>query len=180
MTSGRLFVAGLSMLPISCGAPPPETLGPRNGELAPCPEAPACVRTGGDPAGGGPGPFLLAVQPDEAWPVVREAVESMARTRIWTFEADYLRAEATSLVFRFVDDLEVLLDRAGGQLVVRSASRVGRGDLGVNRRRVEDLRKRLTERGVLAGPGADVDPPLGGGRDVGSPGPPPGRSGGRR
>jgi uncharacterized protein (DUF1499 family) len=53
----------------------------------------------------------------------------------------YLHAEATSLIFRFVDDLECVLDRAANVIHVRSASRVGHGDMGVNRKRVERLRQ---------------------------------------
>jgi uncharacterized protein (DUF1499 family) len=55
----------------------------------------------------------------------------------------YMHAEATSRVFRFVDDVEFLM-RPDGQLVdVRSASRVGYSDFGVNRRRIERIRQEL-------------------------------------
>ncbi|MDX1765264.1 MAG: DUF1499 domain-containing protein, partial [bacterium] len=62
---------------------------------------------------------------------------------------DYLHAECTSALFRFVDDLEFHLRPSTHTLAVRSASRVGYSDLGVNRRRVEKLRKRLRQRGVV-------------------------------
>ncbi|NNF12493.1 MAG: DUF1499 domain-containing protein, partial [Gemmatimonadetes bacterium] len=48
----------------------------------------------------------------------------------------------------FVDDLELLVG-VDGELIVRSASRVGEGDLGANARRVENLRERLTEAGLI-------------------------------
>ncbi|MEZ5536138.1 MAG: DUF1499 domain-containing protein [Thiolinea sp.] len=58
----------------------------------------------------------------------------------------YLAATFTSGLFGFVDDLEVRLDQEEGVLHVRSASRVGHSDLGVNRKRVEQLRTLLQER----------------------------------
>jgi uncharacterized protein (DUF1499 family) len=56
----------------------------------------------------------------------------------------YLRVELTTTILRFVDDLELLVDPDEQVIHVRSASRVGKWDLGVNRRRVESLRRRLT------------------------------------
>jgi len=56
-------------------------------------------------------------------------------------EGDYLHAEARSLLFRFVDDVEFLFDADKQVIHVRSASRTGYSDLGVNRRRVERIRR---------------------------------------
>ena len=67
----------------------------------------------------------------------------MPRVRVVVATESYLRAEITSLVFRFVDDLELLIDQEQGVIHVRSASRVGQYDLGANRRRVEDLQRRF-------------------------------------
>ena len=64
----------------------------------------------------------------------------MPRTRIAEDDGYYVHAEFRSRVFRFVDDVEFLLDDATGQIYFRSASRVGRSDLGVNRRRMEAIR----------------------------------------
>jgi uncharacterized protein (DUF1499 family) len=58
----------------------------------------------------------------------------------------YLRANATSALFRFVDDVDFLVDPDGSVLHMRSASRVGEGDMGVNRRRYELFRAALTSR----------------------------------
>ena len=55
-------------------------------------------------------------------------------------EEGYMHAEARSLLFRFVDDVEFLLDADNRLIHVRSASRTGYSDLGVNRRRVERIR----------------------------------------
>jgi uncharacterized protein (DUF1499 family) len=68
---------------------------------------------------------------------------SMKRVEIVTREEGYLHAEFTSAVFRFVDDVEFSIDDRNNVIHVRSASRLGFSDLGVNRRRVEDIRKRF-------------------------------------
>lgn len=57
--------------------------------------------------------------------------------------ADYLYVQYTSRLLKFVDDVEFWFDPADGVIQVRSSSRIGRSDFGVNRRRVEALRERL-------------------------------------
>lgn len=74
---------------------------------------------------------------------MKAAVAGMPRTVLVEEEDDYLHYQFTSLVFRFVDDVEFLFDDATKTIHFRSASRVGYGDFGVNRRRMEDLRRRL-------------------------------------
>lgn len=64
-------------------------------------------------------------------------------------EQDYLRAEAVSRVFRFVDDVEFEILPEEGSIQVRSASRVGYWDFGVNRRRIERVRDALRRRGII-------------------------------
>ena len=53
----------------------------------------------------------------------------------------YLHAEFTSRFMHYVDDVEFLYDQAAGLVHVRSASRVGYSDLGVNRKRIESIRR---------------------------------------
>lgn len=113
--------------------------------LRPCPDTPNCVSSQA-PAGDTQhaiAPLRFTGDGRASWERLRRALGSMPRTRIVEDTGEYLRAEATSLVFRFVDDLECLLDRDASVIHVRSASRVGHGDLGVNRRRVERLRALL-------------------------------------
>jgi uncharacterized protein (DUF1499 family) len=73
----------------------------------------------------------------------------MPRTAVLTRTDEFLHAECTSRIFRFVDDLELQLRSAEGVIAVGSASRLGRGDMGVNRRRVESLRAALAEQGIV-------------------------------
>jgi uncharacterized protein (DUF1499 family) len=92
---------------------------------------------------------VLAVPVAEAWPVVQRAVEAQPRTRIVAQTGDFLHAECRSRIFRFVDDLQLQLRAGEGIIAVRSASRLGYSDLGVNRKRVEALRSELKRRGVV-------------------------------
>jgi len=64
---------------------------------------------------------------------------------IITEEGSYLHAETRSFLFRFVDDVEFMMDTDSRVIHVRSASRTGYSDLGVNRRRVERLRRAFND-----------------------------------
>ena len=80
-------------------------------------------------------------QKEEAMKGLVAVIESMRRTKIVTMTDDYLHVEFRSLVFRFVDDVEFYFDDRGKTIHLRSASRVGHSDLGVNRKRVERIRE---------------------------------------
>jgi uncharacterized protein (DUF1499 family) len=67
----------------------------------------------------------------------------MKRSKIVTDLDLYIHAEFTSAFFRFVDDVEFYFDDKAKTLHVRSASRIGRSDFGVNRKRIEELRSRF-------------------------------------
>ena len=79
----------------------------------------------------------------EAMAAAKRAIESMARSRIVREERGYVYAEFRSKLLGFVDDVELVHDEKAGVFHVRSASRLGRRDFGVNRKRVEFLRKKL-------------------------------------
>ena len=142
-------MAGASVLLCSCAGAMPTGLGLHGSALAACPSSPNCVSSdAGDPPHRVPALEIAAPAP-EAWRAARLAVAGLPRTRIVTETADYLHAECASAIFGFVDDLELDLRPSEGLIAVRSASRVGRSDLGVNRRRVEDLRSALRRQGVV-------------------------------
>ncbi len=144
-------VAGVTIcvaISAGCGAPPPRTLGVDGGELALCPATPNCVHTGnGHPDG--MMPIHLRAEDESSWGDVRAVVEAMPRLTVVSVSGRYMHAQERSRLFGFVDDMELLLVE-DGELVVRSASRLGRSDLGVNARRVERLRVALSEAGLLA------------------------------
>lgn len=80
-----------------------------------------------------------------AWARLERAVATLPRTSIITNSAHssgrYLYAQSTTLLLRFTDDVEFLQDDSNKVIHVRSSSRVGRKDFGVNRARVEAIRK---------------------------------------
>jgi uncharacterized protein (DUF1499 family) len=110
--------------------------GLQGGELAPCPSSPNCVSS----EAGTPAEKLVDPLPLASWERIPSVIEQMGGTVI-TRDADYIAAEFMSSIFRFVDDVE--FRRAADQVHVRSASRVGRSDLGANAKRVSQLRERL-------------------------------------
>ena len=137
-----------TVLSAGCGAAPPSTLGVQDDDLAPCPTSPNCVHTGHRHPDGTL-PLYLRGEDESSWDRVREVVEAMPRLTVVSVSERYLHAEERSRLFRFIDDMELLLAE-DGELVVRSASRLGEGDLGVNARRLQRLRTALAEAGLLA------------------------------
>ncbi|HUN68308.1 MAG TPA: DUF1499 domain-containing protein, partial [Burkholderiales bacterium] len=82
----------------------------------------------------------------QAMAAVRKAVEGMEGATVIRQDADYVYAEYRTRLMRFVDDVEFVYDANAGLIHVRSASRLGRRDFGVNRARVEALRSRIEGR----------------------------------
>ena len=127
----------------------PDNLGAREGRLAPCKRTPNCVSSQAERADAEhyiePIPFKGSAV--EALVAAKRAIESMARSRIISEErggaGSYLYAEFRSKLLGYVDDLELVFDAKAGVFQVRSASRLGRRDFGVNRKRVEFLRTKL-------------------------------------
>lgn len=133
----------------SCAGKRPSDIGVTNGRLAPCPSSPNCVSSEAADRTHAVAPFDLATEPDLAWSGARQAVLELPRTEIVVDEPGYLHAECRSALMGFVDDLELQLRSGASRIEVRSASRLGYGDLGVNRRRVERLRVTLRERELV-------------------------------
>jgi uncharacterized protein (DUF1499 family) len=74
---------------------------------------------------------------------IADALKAMPRTVIIKQEPGYLYAQCTTQLLKFTDDIEFALDANAGVIHVRSSSRIGRKDFGVNRARVESLRKAI-------------------------------------
>ncbi len=118
-------------------------------KLAPCPSSPNCVSSQATDAGHFIAPFKITGNTGDAWMTLKNALISQSRTVITSETGDTLHAQATSLVFRFVDDIDAILDADAGLIHIRSASRTGYGDFGVNRKRVELLRSQLQQAHVI-------------------------------
>lgn len=115
--------------------------------LAPCPDTPNCVSTEAERASQRVEVVPFTDAPAEALRRARAALESEPRTTVVQEGDGWLRAESRSFLFRFVDDVDVVVDAEARCFRFRSASRVGRGDLGVNRKRVERIAARLRTGG---------------------------------
>jgi len=127
----------------------PDILGVDGGRLAPCKRTPNCVSSQADPSDRVHyvTPLRRFGDTRAAIAAVRAAVAALPRTRIVREDADYLRAEFRSRWMGFVDDVEFLFVPAEGAIHVRSASRLGRRDFGVNRTRIEAIRGMLANSG---------------------------------
>ena len=123
----------------------PDNLGVKDGRLAPPKSTPNCVSSQADPADAehylAPIPFKGDAA--AAMAAVRKAVEGMRDATVIRHDGGYLYAEYRTRRMRFVDDVEFLYDGKAGLIHVRSASRLGRRDFGVNRARIESLRARI-------------------------------------
>jgi uncharacterized protein (DUF1499 family) len=124
-------------------------LGVSNGKLAVCPDSPNCVSSQAQAEDTHYiEPIVLKGSSVEAHDKVLTVLESLKRVKVVVNEADYIHAEFTSAIFRFVDDVEFLFsEERSGEVVIdiRSASRVGHSDFGVNRKRMEAIRSKLQE-----------------------------------
>jgi len=128
----------------------PATLGLYHGQLRPCPASPNCVCSEttdrNDPEHGVP-PIQLPIklpitQHGKAWDRLTHAIDDLGGV-IDQDDGHYLHATFTSSLFRFVDDVELRQDTAAGVIQIRSASRAGRSDFGINRQRVQRIRAAL-------------------------------------
>lgn len=115
--------------------------------LPPCPDSPNCVSTQAprEDAQHYIEPLTYTGSASEARQRLLSVINAMPRTKIVTDEESYIHATFTSLIFRFVDDVQFVIDDATKTIHFRSASRVGRSDMGVNRNRMEEIRTRFTQ-----------------------------------
>jgi uncharacterized protein (DUF1499 family) len=120
--------------------------GLRDGKLSECPDSPNCVSSQTSKKDHAIDPLSYNGSYSEAKQALLSIISSLPRTKITDDNDRYIHVTFTSRLMRFVDDVEFLFDEPNKQIHVRSASRVGYSDMGVNRKRVEDLRKRLDER----------------------------------
>jgi uncharacterized protein (DUF1499 family) len=129
---------------------PPANLGVRDGKLKPPARTPNSVSSQAELWPDAPmkdyariAPLALHGDGPATIARIAQVVEGLPGTQIVERRDDYLYARFTSAMMRFVDDVEFWFDPSAGVVHVRSASRVGRKDLGVNRLRIEHIRARL-------------------------------------
>jgi len=126
----------------------PTDLGVRNGNLKAPPSSPNAVCS--QAAGGYHqiAPLAYNNSQEQAMKALKAIVESTPNTRIVETRPDYLYAEYATSLMGFVDDVEFYFPPNAKIIHVRSASRLGYSDLGVNRKRIEAIRARLAQAGA--------------------------------
>jgi uncharacterized protein (DUF1499 family) len=117
-------------------------------DLAPCPDTPNCVSSLSVDLGHKVEPLSFQFSQSQAFQHLVAIISSMPRTKLVRSGPNYLHFEFRSALFKFVDDVEFTAGNASGIIHVRSASRTGYWDLGVNRKRVERIREAFSERSV--------------------------------
>lgn len=109
-------------------------------QLAPCPSSPNCVSTQAQDQGHAIDPISYRKSRVEMKEALKEIIRSLPRTKLVGEDETYLHYEFTSLLMRFVDDVEFVFNDETKTIHFRSASRIGYGDLGTNRKRMEQVR----------------------------------------
>jgi uncharacterized protein (DUF1499 family) len=139
----RYWFICLVVMMVGCSGNRHSQMGVIGGRLAACPDSPNCVSSQSTDPRHAIEPLRYAGTAEKARRFLIDAVSGMKRARIVAAEERYIHAEFTSAFFRFVDDVEFLLESGTKTIHVRSASRVGYSDFGVNRRRLEEIRWRF-------------------------------------
>ena len=103
-------------------------------ELKPCIQISHCVRE-----------EFVVENVSEPFEGIKQIIENTPRTKIVENDGDYLHAEVTSRIMKYVDDLEVSYSPENKKIVIRSESRVGEGDFGVNKKRVDSIKRSFFE-----------------------------------
>ena len=139
---GLIFLLITTMATAAHNFPPPR-------QLEACPSSPNCVQSQDPQHKRYIAPIELkfnsetSEQIDAVWDSVKALVLALPRAEIIAEEPGYLHITVSSRVFKFVDDIEITLDADAGLVHLRSASRQGYYDFGVNRQRIEKLRQEI-------------------------------------
>ena len=139
-----IVIASLFMFTGCSGTMP--KLGVENGKLKQCPQTPNCVNSQAKDKKHFIEPVSVTATPLEAKNYILKTLNELKQSKIVVVEDNYIRAEFVSKIFHFVDDVEFYFpDKKSKELLidVRSASRVGYSDLGVNRKRIEQIRRKI-------------------------------------
>lgn len=148
--SNLLIISFLFFLIVNlyfCSGTRPKDLGLKESNtLKECPPSPNCVSSFSSPEDTVHyiAPLTYPSDSITAWKNLEKVIQNQERTAIIQKTNNYLYVEFTTKIMRFVDDVEFVLDEKNKCIHVRSASRLGYSDLGVNRKRVEKIRNEFT------------------------------------
>lgn len=119
-----------------------------NGQFDPCPTSPNCVVSQNGDDEHEIAPIDYQGDRQSAKETLLKVLSVVPRTEVVEETEDYIHTESTSRIFKFVDDAEFYFPEDENIIHVRSASRVGESDLGVNRRRIEQIRLAMEDLGA--------------------------------
>ena len=124
----------------------PTNIGIDRGKLAVCPATPNCVNSQAPSSDSehAIAPIKFGGADSAIMDNLKLVVKQMPRASTVKETNNYLNAEFTSKLMGFIDDVEFYIDDASKLIQVRSASRLGESDLGVNRQRIEEIRLKLS------------------------------------
>lgn len=121
----------------------PTNLGVTAGRLAPCPATPNCVTTQTGTPDQMMQPLPYTTSQEEAQSRLLQIVQALPRARVIVNQPGYLAIETRSPTFGFPDDTEFLFDDANKIIHFRAAARLGKSDMGMNRKRMEEISRRF-------------------------------------
>lgn len=136
-----ILILFLILIIQGCSGMRPKDIGVKDGKFKACPGSPNCVSTQSADPEHRIDPIIYTGSISDAMDKLVKVINSMERTKIITRTDDYLYAEFKSKLMGYVDDVEFYFVDGRKTIEFRSASRLGYSDLGVNRKRMEDIRK---------------------------------------
>lgn len=142
-----LFLA-LTMILIVPGTSWASSLGVESGSLKPCPTSPNCVVSQNADTKHSIQPITYHVARDQARETLLKVLTVVPRTEVIEQADNYIHAISKSRIFKFVDDLEFYFPSNESVIHIRSSSRVGDSDFGVNRTRLEQIRLALKDLNI--------------------------------
>lgn len=135
-----LILSSIGLFGLSMTSKLPANLGVNSGKLAACPDTPNCVSTQATDPEKRMEPIPFTGPPAETISKIKKTIELNWPRATLVSETDYyLHYEFKSLIFRFIDDVEFFVDDKSSVVQFRSASRVGHSDLGINRKRMNQV-----------------------------------------
>lgn len=123
-------------------------LGVNNGHLAACPTSDNCVVSQDADSKHAIDPITYHVDRDQARETLLKVLTVVPRTSVLEQTGNYIHAISKSRIFKFTDDVEFYFPSDESLIHMRSASRIGESDLGVNRRRLEQIRLALRDLNI--------------------------------
>ncbi len=126
----------------------PDNLGVHDAHLSSCPNSPNCVLSQNADATHSIAPVVYHTNLDTARETLLKVITVVPRTQVIEQTDNYIRTQSESRLMGFIDDMEFYFPQDEKVIHLRSASRMGESDLGVNRRRLEQIRLAMQDLNV--------------------------------